>query len=250
MDALSRKIRRWLPQNRRRKRAEDSRCLMRRLRMSFISGAARIGKNAAVPKGARAPFRGVPETSPRSFPRRCGARWFAASAAIRRVSGRAASPPPPNSVARTASNFIAPRIPVPNKHDPCTNSRGPAQNLVVHRKCGAHRKARIARRRLHVNPLKRRVIENFSVRDAVERNSTREAKRLLARFFREAHSKRDQHFFKRRLHARREVVVALAERLFRFARADRAASRGTAKKACPSTGVLIRFAPGHVRALV
>src|SRR6516162_490002 len=62
------------------------------------------------------------------------------------------------------------------------------------------------------------MIENFAVGQAIERHSSRKTERLLAGFRRERSPMCCQHFFERSLHARRKIVMALFERLFRFAR--------------------------------
>ena len=89
---------------------------------------------------------------------------------------------------------------------------------MVHGESGADGQTCIARGGLHVYPLERRVIENFTICDAVKRDSARQAESLLRSSCGESVPMRDYHFFERSLHTRGKIVVFLFQRLVCLAR--------------------------------
>src|SRR5271155_3718967 len=64
----------------------------------------------------------------------------------------------------------------------------PPENLMVHREGRPHRETRVPRRRLNIDTLKRRAIENLPIREAVECDATRQTQRLLPGFLRQCGS--------------------------------------------------------------
>ena len=119
---------------------------------------------------------------------------------------------------------------------------------MIHSERRADGKSGITGGRLDVNALERRVIEYFSVGDAIEGDAAGEAQRFFAGFFGESGPVSGEDFFERGLHAGREIVVALLERLVGLARGAEALFEIRRKKAAEN-GSAISVAPGHVRAL-
>ena len=101
---------------------------------------------------------------------------------------------------------------------------------MIHGERSADGKSGITRGRLDVNALERRVIEYFSVGDAIEGDAAGEAQRFFAGFFGESGPVRGEDFFERGLHAGREIVVALLERLVGLGAWGRGAFRDRRKK--------------------
>ena len=88
---------------------------------------------------------------------------------------------------------------------------------MLDRKCSADRKSGVAGSRLNINFLERSAFEHFSVCDTIERDATRETEGFFFRARRQLRDVLQQNFFECRLHARREVAMALFNRLFGFA---------------------------------
>ena len=93
-----------------------------------------------------------------------------------------------------------------------------AEDLVIHREGSADGKSGVTRGGLDIDALERRVIEYFSVSHTIEGDTAGEAQRFFTGFFGEGGPVRGEDFFERGLHAGREIVVALFERLVGLAR--------------------------------
>src|SRR5271156_64724 len=86
----------------------------------------------------------------------------------------------------------------------------PSENLMVDREGRPHRETRVPRRRLNIDTLKRRAIENLPIREAVECDATRQTQRLLPGFLRQCGPMRGKDFFQCSLHARRNILMPMS----------------------------------------
>src|SRR5713226_9925398 len=112
---------------------------------------------------------------------------------------------------------------------------------------GADRQARVAGGGLHVNLLKRRAIEDLAVGHAVEGHTARQAHRLLACARMQRVEQLKQNLLEPRLHGRRQIAMALLDRLTGSAAGPQALLHVLGEY--PSElGGLVGFTPGHVGA--
>src|SRR5271156_6329120 len=96
--------------------------------------------------------------------------------------------------------------------------------------CRADRESGVARGGLHENLLERRRTENFSVGDAVECHSTRQADSFQAGSLSQFAQHAEIAFFEPQLKRRSEILVALLEGLIGRARGSEAAREFVGKQ--------------------
>src|ERR1700683_4354177 len=121
----------------------------------------------------------------------------------------------------------------------------PSENLVVYRKGRPYRETRVPRGRLNVDPFKSRVVENFSVCEAIECDAARQAHRLLLGFLRQRAPMRRKDFFQCRLHTCRYVPMLLFEWFSLFARWPQTLFQIRGKEPAEHWR-LICFSPSHI----
>ena len=212
----------------------------------FHFGAARIGENAALAKRARAPFDAALKPA-EDFALGDVARGDAQQSSFIEVLGDLHVVTARREFLHGGANLHRRKLRAPSGVVHHEFARA-AEDLVIHGERSADGKTSVARGRLNINALERRVIEYFSVGDAIKSHAAREAERFFAGFFGEGAPVRGENFFERGLHAGREIVVALLERLVGEARGAEAFFEIRRKKPAEN-GSAVGITPGHVRAL-
>src|ERR1700689_1915093 len=121
----------------------------------------------------------------------------------------------------------------------------PSEDLMVYRKGRPYRETCVPRGRLNVDPFKARVVKNFSVREAIERDPACQAHRFLLRFLRQRAPMSRKDFFQCRLHTCRYVPMFLFEWFSLFVRWPQTLFQIRGKEPAEHWR-LICFSPSHI----
>src|SRR5258708_2862425 len=122
-----------------------------------------------------------------------------------------------------------------------------AELLMPHVICGAHREARVPRRRMNVDLLERSRIKNFPARHAIESHTPGETNGLESRSLGKLFQHAEINFFEPRLQRTSEIAVPVLQRFFWSAHRSQAL-RHFIRKHLAEYRRLVGFRPGHFRA--
>ena len=209
-----------------------------------MSGAARIGDDAAISQRARPPL-GAPLKPAENFPggdflrRFLGNHFFVKLGNLHALALQAAG-----GDGRAHLLGRVARPPVGIFHDERTRL---AENLMMHEISGADREPRISRSGLHEDLFERRLIENFPVGHAIERHAAGQANGLLLGSGVQRAKHFEQDLFEARLQRGRAVTMHLFDRSRGIARRPQALGHVVGIHRA-QFGSLVGVAPGHFRA--
>src|ERR1700686_2153276 len=204
---------------------------------------ARVGDDAAIAEGPRAPF-GTLLKPAENFSIGVNLRRVAHEVGLREL-GHGITVARKGAGIDRVTHLVAriARTPVRVIHHERARL---SENLIPHVERRPHGEAAITGSGMNVDLLKPGGVKNFSVGDAIESHAAGETHRLHACSFGELAQHPEINFFEARLQRGSEITVALLERLIRTAYRSEVASH-FGREQFSKSGGLVGFGPAHFR---